>query len=88
MAVAVAIRSEDISLAQPGMVVPEGFNAVPLVLKSARDEGLGVRISADGEFALDILLPRLAEADKVPQAGAQALGLVRAEHVHLFQIEG
>lgn len=87
MPVGLAIRSEDISLAGSEAAPPEGFNTIPLTLKAVREEGLGFRISAHGKIALDILLPRSVRLDQVPQADAQALGLVRPDHVHLFQVE-
>ncbi len=86
--VGVAIRSEDISLARPGAALPEDFDAIPLTLTAVQEEGLGFRISARGEVALDILLSRSASIDRAPRAGEQALGLVRPEHVHLFLAAG
>ena len=35
-------------------------------------------------ISLDILLPRATRDADVPRSGAQALGLIRPEYVHLF----
>lgn len=83
MAVGVAIRSEDISIAFAGAPA-DGFNAIPVTLEKVQEEGVGFRVTARGAISLDILLPRATRDADVPRSGAQALGLIRPEYVHLF----
>ena len=83
--VGVAIRSEDIAIANPGTTPPDGVNVIPLTLNEIREEGLGLRISEQATVALDTLLPR-SIGTGVPQVAGKFLGLVRPEHVHLFQV--
>lgn len=83
--VGVAIRSEAISITSAETAPPDGFNMIPLTLKEVREEGLGLRISAQAAVAFDILLPRSIDACG-PQVAGHFLGLVRPEHVHLFQV--
>ncbi|MEO8714853.1 MAG: hypothetical protein ABI369_07560, partial [Acetobacteraceae bacterium] len=81
-AVAVAIRSDDITLAHAADRGGE-MNAVPLTIAEARPEGLAMRLRGTEPMPLDILLPRWSPA--APRPGQPVTALIRPASVHLVR---
>jgi hypothetical protein len=80
----IAVRSEEVALADAGEGAGKNTDAFAVTLTSLREEGLVLRVLCQGSIALDLLPPRGAEPGTL-STGAAALPPVRPEHVHLFR---